>query len=171
MPASEQLVLVDGSVDFSGGVDSVKVTTIQSDVNPGGLARNQLAWLVNAGLRDGGITQRATFQPIGFMHEPDGLKGCALGDATVSQPCVHQPGELIASQSSWVDIRLNGGDFDAVYAARKIDRTIHQHELFAGWHIKERRMFRQLSGRWPFLPEIHPATSRQSRQFRQRDAW
>jgi len=73
MPASEPLVIVDGAMDFSGGVDSVKVTTIASEINPGGLARNQLAWLVNAGLRDGGITQRAGWQPIGFMHSGNSL--------------------------------------------------------------------------------------------------
>lgn len=76
-------VLVDGSLDFSGGVDSIKVTTIQSQRNPNGLARNELAWLDNAGVRDGGITQRTGWelnQPInngqllyqgGFMYEPD----------------------------------------------------------------------------------------------------
>jgi len=48
--------IVDGSLDFSGGVDSIKVTTIQSQQNPNGLGRNELAWLDNAGVRDGGIT-------------------------------------------------------------------------------------------------------------------
>lgn len=48
----------DGSVDFSGGVDSLKVTTVQSTQNPNGLGRNELAWLINGSVRDGGITPR-----------------------------------------------------------------------------------------------------------------
>lgn len=51
-------VLVDGSMDWSGGVDSVKTTTLQSEMNPNGLARNELAWLNNATVRDGGISGR-----------------------------------------------------------------------------------------------------------------
>ena len=76
-------IIVDGSLDFSGGVDSVKVTTIASQQNPNGLARSELAWLDNAGVRDGGITPRNGWQlnqPLnnggvlyqgGFMYEPD----------------------------------------------------------------------------------------------------
>lgn len=45
-------------MDFSGGVDSSKVSTIASTSNPNGLQRNQLAWMVNGMIRDGGITQR-----------------------------------------------------------------------------------------------------------------
>jgi len=49
---------IDGSLAFDGGVNSIKVSTIASERNPTGLARNELAWLVNATVRDGGITQR-----------------------------------------------------------------------------------------------------------------
>ncbi len=73
MPASDSIIIVDGSLDFGGGVDSIKVTTVASEPNPGGLQRNQLAWLVNATVRDGGITQRSTWQPVGFMHAGDAL--------------------------------------------------------------------------------------------------
>lgn len=73
---------VDGSVDFSGGVNSLKVTTIQSDQNPNGLARNALAWLINGTVRDGGITPRGGWKPKkkigtgsgtyqgGFLYQP-----------------------------------------------------------------------------------------------------
>ena len=73
---------VDGSVDFSGGVNSLKVTTIQSTQNPNGLGRNELAWLTNGSVRDGGITPRAgwKFKKVltdgslpftgGFMYQP-----------------------------------------------------------------------------------------------------
>lgn len=66
--------LVDGSLDFSGGVNSVKVTTIASQGIPNGLARNELAWLVNATVRDGGILQRTGWQPIYTIAQgPAGL--------------------------------------------------------------------------------------------------
>lgn len=55
---------VDGSVDFSGGVNSLKVTTIQSEQNPNGLARNELSWLINGSVRDGGITPRGGWKPL-----------------------------------------------------------------------------------------------------------
>lgn len=72
----------DGSVDFSGGVDSIKVTTIQSVNNPNGLNRNELSWLINGSVRDGGITPRGGWKPIkqigngsfayqgGFLYNP-----------------------------------------------------------------------------------------------------
>lgn len=53
-----EVVRTDGSTDFSGGVDSIKTTTVASDSNPNGLGRNQLAWLANMTVRDGGITPR-----------------------------------------------------------------------------------------------------------------
>src|SRR5256885_5858484 len=77
------VTITDGQMDWSGGVDSIKATTIQSRLNPNGLARNQLAWLQNATVRDGGITQRWGWQPLGtvmlhptlyqggFLYEPD----------------------------------------------------------------------------------------------------
>lgn len=63
----------DGSIDFSGGVDSIKVTTIQSDQNPNGLARNELAWLDNATVRDGGITQRTGWNFNCNLHDQSGF--------------------------------------------------------------------------------------------------
>lgn len=79
-----EVVSVDGSCDWSGGVDSVKVPTIANSTdNPNGLAINQLAWLMNAGLRDGGITPRSGWKRLckmadssklwqgGFMYQPD----------------------------------------------------------------------------------------------------
>ncbi len=65
--------MVDGTFDFSGGVNSIKVRTVQSQLNPHGLNRNELAWLYNATVRDGGITQRTGWQPIGKV-----LKQAAL---------------------------------------------------------------------------------------------
>lgn len=60
---AHESVTPDGSFDFTGGVDSSAVSTIQSSLTPNGLSRNQLAWLVNATVRGGGITQRTGWQP------------------------------------------------------------------------------------------------------------
>lgn len=71
----DTLHLVDGSQDFSGGIDSSKVTTISSESNPNGLDRNQLAYLVNGTLRDGGILTRTgwsylkTLAPAGTLFQ------------------------------------------------------------------------------------------------------
>ncbi len=82
MAEPSSAILTDGSVEFSGGVDSLKPTTVASKDNPEGLQRNQLAWLVNASVRDGGISPRSGWQPTGklsdgktffqggFMYEP-----------------------------------------------------------------------------------------------------
>src|SRR5215207_3499704 len=45
--------ITDGSLDFSGGVDSGRVTTIASQANPNGVQRNQLVWAGNATMRGG----------------------------------------------------------------------------------------------------------------------
>lgn len=73
---------VDGSLSWEGGVDSIKVPTIQSTQNPNGLARNQLAWLINGTVRDCGITPRSGWKKLlnltdgffpyqgGWMYKP-----------------------------------------------------------------------------------------------------
>lgn len=57
-----ETVLVDGLLDFSGGVNSLVPTTVASAQFPTGLKRNQLAWLNNATVRGGGITVRNGWQ-------------------------------------------------------------------------------------------------------------
>lgn len=79
--SSDATVVLDGSFDFSGGVDSSKVTTLQSSLNKNGLPRDTLAWLNNATVRGNGIVQRAGWQPLvqlpagywqgGYIYEPD----------------------------------------------------------------------------------------------------
>lgn len=56
--------LADGTFDASAGIDSGRVTTIQSEAVPYGLLRSQLAWLTNATVRGGGITQRDGFTQL-----------------------------------------------------------------------------------------------------------
>jgi len=71
--AESAVTVMDGSLDFSGGVDSVKVTTIQSQQNPNGLARNQLAWADNLSMRDGGLTPRGGWRKVGRIHRGTGF--------------------------------------------------------------------------------------------------
>lgn len=66
-------VIADGSQDFSGGVNSLAVTTVQSEKTPNGLQRNQLAWAQNCTVRDGGISPRAAYQYLGQIHNFAGL--------------------------------------------------------------------------------------------------
>lgn len=61
---ASEVRLTDGQFDFSGGVDSSKVPLLTSPLNPNGLARNKLAWLVNGTVRGGGIAQRGGWQPL-----------------------------------------------------------------------------------------------------------
>jgi hypothetical protein len=49
----------DGSLDWSSGTNSLCVTTLASDQTPNGIRRDQLCWMGNCTVRDGGITQRA----------------------------------------------------------------------------------------------------------------
>lgn len=56
-------------MDFSGGVDSHRVPLIASPANPNGLKPNQLAWLINGSVRNGGITQRTGWTRLfAFPH-------------------------------------------------------------------------------------------------------
>lgn len=75
--------LTDGQFDFSGGIDSGRISVLRSEINPNGLARNQVAWLTNATVRGGGILQRTGWTKLcgvragdvlyqgGMMYEPD----------------------------------------------------------------------------------------------------
>lgn len=83
MPTDSTATIVDGSLDWSAGVNSLKCTTVQSERNPNGLRRNELAWLNNGTVRGGAISPRPGWQRFvnlwdatgkmqdGFMYEPD----------------------------------------------------------------------------------------------------
>lgn len=60
--------LEDGQLDWSGGVSSQRVATIRSPDTPNGLARNQLAWLINGSVRTAGITPRNGWFDLGKVH-------------------------------------------------------------------------------------------------------
>lgn len=67
MAASTSPFKTSGQRDWSGGVNSSKTPTIASDLNPNGLSRNQLAWLINGTVRDGTIQPRDGWQSKGVI--------------------------------------------------------------------------------------------------------
>lgn len=56
--------IVDGQLSWEGGIDSGRVPTMISEGFESGLKRNQLAWMTNATVRTGGISQRTGWKPI-----------------------------------------------------------------------------------------------------------
>lgn len=56
---AKEILIPDGTFDFSGGVNSDLVTTVRSELVPHGLPRNQLAWLSNGTVRGGTISPRS----------------------------------------------------------------------------------------------------------------
>lgn len=74
--------IVDGQIEFSGGIDSGRVPTMASEGFPTGLKRNMLAWLTNGTVRGGGVNQRTGWKPLvqnvnwpgifqaAYMYEP-----------------------------------------------------------------------------------------------------
>lgn len=84
--------MIDGSLDWSMGVNSLAVTTLASDRNPNGLKRNELAWLVNGTVRDCGISPRNGYKYLGTIHNPNGL----FQGATLYQPQDANPYLLVA---------------------------------------------------------------------------
>jgi hypothetical protein len=69
------LILVDGSMDFSEGVNSNVVTTVESAKNPNGLKRTQVSWMNNATVRHGGIVQRMGWHIRGRIPFLDMFQG------------------------------------------------------------------------------------------------
>lgn len=95
---NSQVVSADGSMDFSGGVNSLRVTTIQSDLNPNGLPRNCLAWLINANVRDGGISCRTGWRLLGTVHSGINERNDKWG-GTIGAPALYQGGGMYSPRS------------------------------------------------------------------------
>lgn len=57
----------DGSLSWSSGVNSVATTTVSDDANSASLRRDQLAWLNNGTVRDGGISPRSGWLLVGTV--------------------------------------------------------------------------------------------------------
>ncbi len=81
-----EVTIVDGSLDFSGGVNSNSVTTIASERNPNGLRRNQVAWMNNATVRNGGITQRTGWLRLGNLPVLGFYQGKSVYEPDLTRP-------------------------------------------------------------------------------------
>ena len=79
--------MVDGQIDWSGGIDSGRVPTMVSEGFTTGLQRNQLAWMTNATVRGGGVRQRTGWKPL-LRDVP--WKGVFQG-ATIYEPPFADP--------------------------------------------------------------------------------
>lgn len=90
MPSPDsEVTSADGSLDWSGGVDSLAVTTLKSQANPNGLDRSQLAWLINATVRDGGISPRSGWRKNGNIMPGNGLyQGSAMYNPLGANPYI-----------------------------------------------------------------------------------
>lgn len=84
--------VTDGSIDFSGGIDSGRVQTLQSALNPNGLSRNQCAWSTNSSMRGGGISPR---------------KGWVRRAVVCSQPCLYQGGYMYEPDNDFPYLMLD----------------------------------------------------------------
>lgn len=67
---ASNVIISDGQTSWRQGVNSIAPTTIASQQNPDGLARNELAWLINGTVRDGGITTRPGYRLLGTLFGP-----------------------------------------------------------------------------------------------------
>ena len=70
--------LATGTMDWSAGCDSGRVTTVVSAQNPHGLTYAQTAWMTNCTVRGGGITQRLGYQQL--VAAIPGAKGLFQGE-------------------------------------------------------------------------------------------
>lgn len=81
--------LVDGQVDWSGGIDSGRVPTMATDEFSTGLKRNQLAWLTNGTVRGGGILQRTGWKPLVQGAKWPGIfQGAAIYEPSFADPYI-----------------------------------------------------------------------------------
>lgn len=66
-------IITDGTTSFAGGVDSLKATTVAGATNTKGIRRDEQCWLINATVRDGGISPRWGWQPRTRIADATGL--------------------------------------------------------------------------------------------------
>lgn len=71
--SGHDITMTDGTLDFSGGVNSDLVTTVRTQRVINGLPRNQLSWMDNATSRGGGVTQRTGWLFNGSIPKLTGM--------------------------------------------------------------------------------------------------
>lgn len=80
--------LADGAFDASYGVDSSRVTTVQSQTTPQGLPRNALAWLTNGTVRGGGIEPRSGWLQLVKVLNEALFQGAYLYEPLFANPYI-----------------------------------------------------------------------------------
>lgn len=95
--------LIDGQLDWTGGTFSENTRTIASRGLPGGVPRNGLSWLINAGVRGGPIQQRTGWTPLVQEAPWNGLYQGGL----LYQPDANHPILLLLIGGSLYKIRLD----------------------------------------------------------------
>ncbi len=100
MPQANTSRIVDGQLDWSGGIDSGRIPTIISESGTAlapkpvlgfstGLKRNQLAWATNATVRGGGVRQRTGWKPLVQGTDWPGLfQGAYLYEPAFADPYI-----------------------------------------------------------------------------------
>ena len=78
--------IADGQFDFSQGVDSSRVPTLESPLNPNGLKRNQLAWMSNCTVREGGVRARTGWKRIKHLAKTGLFQGGAIYSPEFANP-------------------------------------------------------------------------------------
>jgi hypothetical protein len=124
---AHETVSADGSFDFSSGVDSSAVSTIQSALNPNGLQRSQLAWMVNASCRDGAILQRPGWQPNNRVS--DGKSLYQGGLLYQPQDGISQPYLLLLIGGRLLKVNFDGGsvtDLNTAFGVAPLPATVDQ---------------------------------------------
>lgn len=96
----------DGTVTFDGGINSLAVRTLSSDGNPSGLQRNELAWLCNGTVRDGGITQRNGWIRAGIIASSD----VRFQGKAIYSPSGENPYEIWSTSGIILKVDLDTGE-------------------------------------------------------------
>lgn len=162
MPTGQRIT--DGTQDFSGGVDSGRVTTIESSSNPHGLKRNMLAWLENGTVRGGGITPRAGFQPLVQGQKWSGL----FQGASIYEPLNGNPYIMLDIGGRTYQVRVDtDNSVHDVTAGNALPANLDQHWFVQGeefritqdsqseplvWDGTVLRKISAMGGAAPYLP-------------------
>lgn len=157
--------LSDGQLIFSGGCDSNRLPTLQSPSLPEGLPRNQLSWIGNSVVRDGGIGQRPGFQPLvqGVLW-PGLFQGAHIYEPNGGNPYIIMD---VGGRTYQVRVDTDNSVHEITAAGSPNPATIEQHWMTQGeqfliiqdgqseplvWDGTALRRISAMGGAAPYLP-------------------
>ena len=135
---ADELRLTDGQLTWVDGVDSSQVKTKAIPSLPNGVKPSQLAWLINGTVRGGGITPRASFQPLVQNQQWSGIYQGGL----MYQQDVGDPFLLLAIGGQLYQIRVDTDNsvrnLSTAFPGMTMPSTVPQAfftqtEMFAVW--------------------------------------